>query len=465
MPVVRMVALAVLGIACAGPAMTPGHVVPETPAGRALGSWLMAYNFGDSARIAGTIAQLYEPAALARRSAAERAGGVMGWRREYGGFELSRIDSSQSGMIVVTVKETLTRGWGMLFVEIDSVPPKKVTGVSLIPFVEPPDWNMVERVESSSALADRVAGLAEQLAAAGSFSGVVLITRGDVVLMHRGYGAAIDTTFELASVSKIFTAAAIEQLLEQGKLSIDATIGAVLPDYPRGASSGVTVQQLLTMSSGIPDLFRSPRYRGHQAEFRTLPDHWPLFALAPLEFPPGSQWSYSNSNFMILGSIVEQVSGESFADYIRKHVLEPAGMAQTTAGSPAGGGRSTAKDLAAFGKAFLGARLVGRAMVARATTGYIVTEYGGRDGYGLETREWNGVRVVGHGGAFPGVSNQVDFYPESGYSVVVLSNVSRSGAQALANYARALIARSDSTAQRRNGATGSVLNGPEQSSP
>jgi hypothetical protein len=79
-------------------------------------------------------------------------------------------------------------------------------------------------------------------------------------------------------------------------------------------------------------------------------------------------------------------------------------------------------------------------MVARATTGYIATEYGGRDGFGLETRDWNGVRIVGHGGAYPGVSNQVDFFPGQGYSVVVLSNVNRSGAQALANYARMLIA-------------------------
>jgi D-alanyl-D-alanine carboxypeptidase len=440
------VILAMLAAGCAGRA-APQDVasrtleLPSTPAGSALAAWLDAYNAGDSVRIAATLGRLYAVEALARRSAAQRAGGVMGWRREYGGFEPVRIDSVQSGMVVVTVRQSLSRGWSMLFVEVDSAAPAKLTGVSLIPFVEPPDWHSVERVGSEGALAARVAGLAEQLAGTGAFRGVVLVTRGGQVLLYRGYGVVADSSFELASVSKMFTAVAILQLVEQGRLSTDATIGAVLPEYPSGPSATqVTIHHLLTMSAGIPDLFRSPRYRGRQDQFRTLRDHWPLFVESPLEFPPGSGWSYSNSNFMILGSVIEQLSGESFAQYIRKHVLDRAGMSRTTAGSPAGGGRSTAQDMAAFGRALLGGRLVGPEMVARATTGYIATEYGGRDGFGLETRDWNGVRIVGHGGAYPRVSNQVDFFPAQGYSVVVLSNVSGSGAQALANYARVLIA-------------------------
>ena len=438
--------LAMLAAGCAGrvaPPSVPSRPpsLPVTPAGAALAGWLEAYNTGDSVRIAATLARLYTAEALGRRSAAERAGGVMAWRREYGGLEPTRIDSVQSAMVVVTVRESLTRGFGMLFVEVDSASPAKVTGVSLIPFVEPPDWRSVERAGSERAIAERVSVLAEQLAGAGAFRGVILLARGDQVLLHRGYGIAADSSFELASVSKMLTAVATLQLVEQGRLSLDATIGTVLPEYPPGPSAtGVTIHHLLTMSAGIPDLFRSPRYRGRQEQFRTLRDHWPLFVESPLEFRPGAQWSYSNSNFMILGSVIEQVSGESFADYIRKYVLDRAGMSRTTVGSPAGGGRSTAEDLAAFGRAFLDGRLVGSAMVGRATTGYIATEYGGRDGFGLETRVWNGVRIVGHGGAYPGVSNQVDFFPESGYTVVVLSNLNRSGAQALANYARMLIA-------------------------
>jgi len=246
----------------------------------------------------------------------------MGWRREYGGFEPARIDSVQRGLIVVTVRESLTRGWGMLFVEVDSASPPKVTGVSLIPFVEPPDWRSVERAGSEGAVAERLSGLAEQLALAGAFRGVVLVTRNERVLLHRGYGVAADSSFELASVSKMFTAVATLQLVEQGRLSTDATIGAVLPEYPPSPSATeVTIRHLLTMSAGIPDLFRSPRYRGRQDQFRTLRDHWPLFVESPLEFPPGTQWSYSNSNFMILGSVIEQVSGESYPDYIRKYVL------------------------------------------------------------------------------------------------------------------------------------------------
>ena len=158
----------------------------------------------------------------------------MGWRREHGGFEPARIDSVQSAMVVVTVRESLTRGFGMLFVEVDSASPARVTGVSLIPFVEPPDWQSVERAGSEGALAERVSGLAEQLAATGAFRGVVLVTRGEQVLLHRGYGIASDSSFELASVSKMFAAVGTLQLVEQGRLSTDATIAAVLPGYPPG---------------------------------------------------------------------------------------------------------------------------------------------------------------------------------------------------------------------------------------
>src|SRR5687768_9466769 len=273
------VILAMLAAGCAGRAAPPdvasGTVeLPSTPAGSALTAWLEAYNTGDSVRIAATLARLYTAEALVRRSAAERAGGVMGWRSEYGGFELARIDSVQNAMVVVTVRESLTRGFGMLFVEVDSARPAKVTGVSLIPFVEPPDWPSVERAGSEGALAERVSGLAEQLAATGAFRGVVLLTRGDRVLLHRGYGIAADSSFELASVSKMFTAVGTLQLVEQGRLSTDATIGEVLPAYPPGPSATqVTIQHLLTMAAGIPDLFRSPRYRGRQDQFRTLRDH------------------------------------------------------------------------------------------------------------------------------------------------------------------------------------------------
>lgn len=243
------------------------------------------------------------------------------------------------------------------------------------------------------------------------------------------------------------------------------------------------------MSSGIVDLFRSPRYWAERESIRTHSDYWRFFVTKPLEFPPGTAWSYSNSNFLLLGSVVERVSGFPFPDVVEQRVFDPAGMSSTSDrsgpmalrargythlrpgsapgatpdpdrwypsggesdtahGSPAGGGVSTADDLTRFAVALMEGRLLGPELTRRAMTGYVGTEYGGKDGYGLETRNWNGVRIVGHGGGFTGVSNQVDFYPDLEYVLVVLGNSEASGTEAIANRVRAIIASSPALSHR-----------------
>jgi hypothetical protein len=109
---------------------------------------------------------------------------------------------------------------------------------------------------------------------------------------------------------------------------------------------------------------------------------------------------------------------------------------------PMGGGWSTVDDLARFAIALMQARLVGREMTERVMTGILPADYGGRHGYGFETRVINGVRIVGHQGAAPGVSNQVDFYPDLGYVMVVLGNTDAGGTQAIAKHVRASITKS-----------------------
>jgi CubicO group peptidase (beta-lactamase class C family) len=285
----------------------------------------------------------------------------------------------------------------------------------------------------------------------------------------------IETAFELASVSKMFTAVVVAQLAEQNKLRFDATIGALLPGYPAGqASSRVTVHHLLTMSSGIPDLFRSSEFWAGLGGVRTLADYWKFFAPAPLEFPPGTQWAYSNSNYLVLGSIVERTVGGSFAEAVEARVFRPVGMTRlargytrvrpgskpgappdpdrwypaweegaadngSVVGVPMGGGVSTAHDLAKFAGALMQGHLLSREMTERIMTGHVPTEYGGRHGHGLETRLLNGVRILGHRGGFTGISNQIDFYPDLGYVLVVLGNTDADGTQEIANRVRTLI--------------------------
>ncbi len=441
----------VLGCAPGGLPRFDDAALERTPAGRAFRSWLAAYNTGRADSLEAALTRLYSESALVRRPAAERAAGLLDWFRNYGAMTPVRLDSLTQIAAVVTVREELTGGWGVVYLDVDSVPPYPVTGVGLLPFTEPPDFRELT-VADDSALAAQVRTLADRLARAGAFSGVVLLTHGSRTLVREAYGGSggetptlntPETRFELASVSKMFTAVAALQQVEAGRLALDSTIGSVLPELPAPAS-GATLHQLLTMSSGIPDFFRSPRYWAERSRIRTFPDYWPYFAGRPLEFPSGTGWSYSNSNFLLLGAAVERVAGRPFAEVVTERVFRVADMTNTAydGGGPAGGGVSTVADLERFARELLAGRLIGPGLLARALTGHVATEYGGRDGYGFETRNWNGVRIVGHGGAFTGISHQVDMYPDLGYVLVVLGNSDRSGAQAIASRVRGMIAAS-----------------------
>ena len=243
-----------------------------------------------------------------------------------------------------------------------------------------------------SALTRRLVALADSLTAAGKFSGTILLAHHDSAILARAWGLAdrasgrantIETAFNLASVGKLFTRTAIEQLEHTGKLNDDSTIAAYWPDYPNAAfARKATIKQLLDMSSGIGgDIFGPP---GATHSIRTLQDYLRQFVNEPAAFAPGTSRAYSNAGYVVLGALVERVSGEEYFAYLRHHIFEPAGMTRTSAydrdslpafvaigytrdggaspdttlrpntdglpgrGSPAGGSYSTAPDLLRF---------------------------------------------------------------------------------------------------------------------
>jgi len=342
-------------------------------------------------------------------------------------------------------------------------------------------------------IASAIESFAAKLSGSDEFSGVVLLTRRGQPILRRAYGMADraagrpntpETPFVLSSVSKMFTAVVIAKLVEREQLSFESTLGAVLPEYPSAAARDrVTVAHLLTMSSGIADLFPVPAFWAEIATIKTSTDFWKYFAAAPLAFQPGTQWAYSNSNFLILGAIIERLTGRPFAAIVDEEILRPLALANTRyevdparlpalgytltppagsrpdsgrwfpawkepkpgddfiAGSPMGGGYSTVDDLARFSEAVMTNQLLSEQTMARVLTGYMEGDYGGRDGYGFETRVINGVRMAGHRGALAGSRNEVEFYPDLGYIMVVLGNTD-SGTEAIANRVRTLLTAS-----------------------
>jgi CubicO group peptidase (beta-lactamase class C family) len=311
--------------------------------------------------------------------------------------------------------------------------------------------------------ADAVAALshrAQEQSRADAFSGAVLVSRHGRVLLEGAWGRADRkagapntpaTKFRLGSMNKMFTAVATLQLVEAGKLRLDEPIGTYLPDYPnRDVASRVTVRHLLTHTGGTGDIF-GPEFEQNRLKLRTHGDYVELYGSRGLTREPGHRYEYSNYGFIVLGAIIEAVSGTSYYDYVRDHVFRPAGMTATGSqpesehvpgravgytrpfrgagwkpntdtlpwrGTAAGGGYSTVGDLMRFARALESGALISKAMLAEATR-----EKQPEYGYGFGVQGEGSLRSYGHGGGAPGMNGELRVYPRLGYVVVSLSNL------------------------------------------
>jgi CubicO group peptidase (beta-lactamase class C family) len=179
----------------------------------------------------------------------------------------------------------------------------------------------------------------DELVKADKFAGTVLIAKNGHPIFRRAYGLASreygvpnrpDTKFNIGSICKTFTQIAIGQLIDQGKLTLDDTIGIILPDYPnQQARESVTVRHLLSMTSGIGDIHNEKFRSIAKDRLRTIADFLPLFASEPLAFEPGTGYLYSNGGYVALGAIIEKVSGRTYYDYVHEYIFKPIGMEHT----------------------------------------------------------------------------------------------------------------------------------------
>src|SRR5256714_3624174 len=175
-------------------------------------------------------------------------------------------------------------------------------------------------------------------------SGVVLVAKDGVTVTSKAAGIAnkatnapidLNTKFNLGSMNKMFTAIAIAQLAQAGKLSFTDTVGKHLPDYPnKEVADKVTIHQLLTHTSGL-GMYFGEKFKEQREKLVTVAAHLPLFAADPLAFPPGEKFQYSNAGYMLLGAIIEKVAGQDYYSYVQEHIYKPAGMNDTGFYDPA----------------------------------------------------------------------------------------------------------------------------------
>ena len=318
--------------------------------------------------------------------------------------------------------------------------------------------------------------LIDKAALADSFSGAALVAKDGKTIFQKAVGFAnketrlpnkIGTRFNLGSINKSFTSIAIAQLAQRGKLRYSDTVARHLPDYANKAvAEKVTIHQLLTHSSGLGDYLNSESL----ARVKTLRDLLPLFVNQPLLFEPGESLQYSNSGYVVLGLIIERLSGRSYYDYVKENIFKPAGMTKTDSyelnqkvedlavgytsmsregpqrgtrtantstlagkGSSAGGGYSTVEDMLKFANALSANKLLSPEFTEIVfTAGGINKPAGPGRAYGFMQSQMNGVRIVGNGGGGPGVNAVFRIYFGRGYTVVVLSNYGPPSGQEIA---------------------------------
>jgi CubicO group peptidase (beta-lactamase class C family) len=319
---------------------------------------------------------------------------------------------------------------------------------AVLPSATPTPWSLAAYFDA------RLTRLTEK----GEFSGSVLIARDGEILLAKGYGLADrqndipntpQTKFCIASVTKTFTAMAVLMLQNQGRLNVQDPFCRYYPNCP-ASWEGITIHQLLTHTSGIYDYVALPDYVDFALTPAPTEELIDRFRDLPLDFPPGTSWNYSNSGYILLGEIIERISGLSYGDFLDRNIFSPLGMADTSLGSSPGNVAlgyvdrsnemaapihhlgtgadgeifSTVEDLYRWDQALYTESLVPQALLDQAFTAQpgTITEDGYGYGYGWEIPTTLDFHLIQHTGNIDGFKAYLGRVPEYRITVILLIN-------------------------------------------
>ncbi len=312
----------------------------------------------------------------------------------------------------------------------------------------------------------RMDQIVQSYVAGRQFMGSVLVARGPDILLNKGYGSANlewdipnspSTKFRLGSLTKQFTAASILLLEQRGKLSVQDPVKKYLPDAP-AAWDQITIYNLLTHTSGIPNFTSFPDYEKLEP-FSTTPEQLVArFRDKPLDFPPGEKWSYSNSGYVLLGYLIEKITGGSYESFVRDNIFIPlqmkdsgydsnatvlshrasgyspgphgyenAGFINMQVPHAAGAIYSTTEDLFRWENGLFGGKVLSPESLQKMTTPF-KSDYA----FGLIVTTVEGHKVIRHAGGIEGFNTFLAYYPEDKLTIVVLSNVNGSAPDEIA---------------------------------
>jgi len=300
-----------------------------------------------------------------------------------------------------------------------------------------------------------------------TFMGAVLVEKDGKLLINQGYGSADlewkipnspTTKFRLGSLTKQFTSASILLLEERGKLKVEDPVSKYMPDAPASWQK-ITIYNLLTHTSGIPNFTGFPDYSPTEWKDTNPTELVARFRDKPLDFEPGSKFSYSNSGYVLLGYLLEKISGQSYADFLKQNIFTPLGMADTgidsnTAILPeraqgyspspqgirhtgyismtipfsAGAIYSTTGDLLKWEHGLFGGKVLSPASLTKMTMPF-------KENYafGLMVSTRDSHKLVTHGGGIEGFNTSLNFYPDDKIAVIVLGNLNGGAPDQIAN--------------------------------
>jgi D-alanyl-D-alanine carboxypeptidase len=444
MTLAKLVLTALLTLPCTAVA-DPKAAASHTE--QAFDTWLSAHNSGERKQL---------EAFNAKYKVANDVQIDLDFRESMGSFRLVEVKSTTPNFIEALVVSE----WGNALLARLRFDPKDSFDLTDMEFegVPTPDAFKLRPLPLGELAADtkrRLDALAEDQKLSGSF----LIAKDGKPVFEWAGGLADreaatpvtpQTRFRMASLGKMITAVAILQLAEDGRLSLDDPLSRHLPDYPnQDAARNVTLRQLLNHTSGMGEVFVKD-FSKISGSLKTHRDYWAEFAATPLEFEPGTKDRYSNYGYILLGSVVEAVSSQSYYDYVEQRVYRPAGMTSTGAqpesepvpdrahaytkvngewsretallpwrGTAAGGGYTTARDLMRFATALTDGTLLSSTSLDSATRPQNQKAW---YGYGFMTSGGGDERQFGHEGGAPGMNAVLNVRPAMGYVIVGLSN-------------------------------------------
>jgi CubicO group peptidase (beta-lactamase class C family) len=323
------------------------------------------------------------------------------------------------------------------------------------------------KTAGDESLAKKIDAVMSEVYKPGQPGAAIIVRKNGETILRKGYGMADlelgvpvepDMVFRLGSITKQFTAVSIIMLAQEGKLGLQNEITKFLPDYPTQGRK-ITVEHLLTHTSGIQSYTDLPEWLPLWRKDFTLKELIDLFKDKPMQFEPGERWAYNNSGYILLGAIIEKVSGKAYEAFVDANIFKPLGMKQSYYGSAeriiprripgyqlgrggfvnapylsmtqpyaAGSLLSTVDDLAVWSDAVFSGRLVKKEWLDKAFTPFRLKS-GESSGYGFGwfVADFGGHRSIEHGGGINGFTSYEMTFPEDGVFLAILTNSAASG--------------------------------------